>query len=84
MCDHEEASSSTAQPAAAASPAVLHNFPFAHAPVKLRGDVCQNFKFFRMQWEDYKVATQLTEKPNSIRMATLGSVKGQNCLEKHF
>ena len=80
MSDHEEASSSVAQPAAAAAaaatPAVLYNFPLP-APVKLSGDVYQNFKFFRMQWEDYEVATQLTEKPDLIRMATLRSVIGQ-------
>ena len=82
MSDHEEASSSTAQPAAAAAatPAVPYNFPLP-APVKLSGDVYQNFKFFRMQWEDYEVATQLTEKPDSVRMATLRSVMGQNCLQ---
>ena len=79
MSDHEKASSSTAQPAAA-TPAVPYNFPLP-APVKLSGDVYQNFKFFRMQWEDYEVATQLTEKPDSIRMATLRSVMGQNCLQ---
>ena len=75
MSDHEEASSSRAQPAAAAAatPAVPYNFPLP-ATVKLSGDVYQNFKFFRIQWEDYEVATQLTEKPDSIRMATLRSV----------
>ena len=81
MSDHEEASSSTDQPPPpAATPAVPYNFPLP-APVKLSGDVYQNFKFFRMQWKDYEVATQLTEKPDSIRMATLRSVMGQNCLQ---
>ena len=75
MSDHKETSLSTAQPVAAA-PAVPYNFPLP-APVKLSGDVYQNFKFFRMQWEDYEVATQLTEKPDSKRMATLRSVMGQ-------
>ena len=48
MSDHEEASSSTAQTATAATPAVSYNFPLP-APVNLSGDVYQNFKFFRMQ-----------------------------------
>ena len=67
MSDHEEAAASTAQQdTTAAASAVPYNFPLP-APVKPSGDVYQNFKFFRMQWEDFEVVTRLTEKSDSRR-----------------
>ena len=41
------------------------NFPLP-APLEYKGDVYSNWKFFRLQWEDYEVATQLNTKSEGI------------------
>ena len=62
--------------------AVPSNFPIP-APVEYKGDVISNWKFFRMQWEDYEIATQLNTKSSQIRIATLRSIMGKECLRIH-
>ena len=36
---------------------------------------------FRQQWEDYELGTSLEHRPEPVRLATLGSVMGKDCLE---
>ena len=65
--------------AAVMAVAVPSNFPIP-APMECKGDIIGNWKFFRMQWEDYEIATQLNTKSSQIRMATLRSIMGKECL----
>ena len=46
-----------------------------------KGDLVNNWEFFRQQWEDYEVATGLDGKSAKIRLATLRSVMGKECLQ---
>ena len=56
------------------------NFPVP-APMKVSGDRINNREFFRQQWEDYELATGLDKHPEAIRLATLRSVMGKDCLQ---
>ena len=56
------------------------NFPVP-APIKVSGDRINNREFFRQQWEDYELATGLDKHPEAIRLATLRSVMGKDCLQ---
>ena len=49
------------------------NFPVP-APLKVSGDRINN-------WEDYELATGLDKRPETIRLATLRSVMGKDCLQ---
>ena len=70
----------TAVPAPAfAQQYVPANLPLP-APLEYKGDVYTNWKYFRMQWEDYETATQLNIRSQAMRMATLRSVMGKECL----
>lgn len=46
-----------------------------------RGDVVTNWEYFRQQWEDYEVATGLDEQTSKIRLASLRSVMGKECVQ---
>ena len=46
-----------------------------------RGDVVTNWGFFRQQFEDYEVATGLDEQTSKVRLASLRSVMGKECLQ---
>ena len=50
------------------------------APMEMQGYLVNNWAFFRTQWEDYEIATGLNEKSNKVRIATLCSVMGRECL----
>ncbi|XP_015755742.1 PREDICTED: uncharacterized protein LOC107335261 [Acropora digitifera] len=56
------------------------NFPIP-VPMKVSGDRINNWEFFRQQWEDYELATGLDKRPEAIRLATLRSVMGKDCLQ---
>ena len=59
---------------------VPSNFPVP-APMVCRGDVASNWEFFRQQWEDYEVATELVQQKTAVRLASLRSIMGKNCLQ---
>ena len=40
-----------------------------------------NWEFFRQRWEDYEVATGLDKQTSKIRLASLRSVMGKDCLQ---
>ena len=46
-----------------------------------KGDLLNNWKFFKQQWVDYEVATELKNKDKTIRIATLRSIMGKECLK---
>ncbi len=46
-----------------------------------RGNLAGNWEFFRMQWEDFEIATGLSAKTDKIRIATVRSVMGKECLQ---
>jgi hypothetical protein len=47
------------------------------APMEVSGDVTSNWKLFKASFEDYAVATKLTEQDEAIRLATFRSVLGK-------
>ena len=49
------------------------NFPVP-APMKVSGDRINN-------WEDYELVTGLDKRPETIRLATLRSIMGKDCLQ---
>ena len=65
---------------AEAPSSVFNNFPLP-SPMDVTGDILNNWKFFKLQWNDYEIATELNTKSEAIRMATLRSVMGKECLK---
>ena len=59
---------------------VPSNFPIP-APMVCKGNLVANWEFFRQQWEDYEVATRLDKQTSKIRLASLRSVMGKDCLQ---
>ena len=49
--------------------------------MKISGDRVTNWEFFRQQWQDYELGTGLEHRPEPVRLATLRSVMGKDCLE---
>ena len=49
--------------------------------MKCKGDKVANWEFFRQQWEDYEIATGLDQRDQKVRLATLRSVMGKDCLQ---
>ena len=43
-------------------------------------DQAENWFLFRLQWEDFETTTDLNKKSAAIRIATLRSVVGKECL----
>lgn len=56
------------------------NFPVP-TPMVCTGDTYMNWQFFRQQYEDYEIATELNKKNDPIWIATLRSVMGKECLQ---
>lgn len=61
-------------------PIFTSQFPVP-SPMIVKGDQVNNWEFFRQQWTDYEVATGLEGQDNKVRMATLRSVMGKDCLQ---
>ena len=62
---------------------IPHNFPLP-SPMNCLGDVAGNWGFFKQQWNDYEIATGLDKPDESIRLATLRSAMGRDCLQIFF
>ena len=54
--------------------------------MEIRGNLRVNWNFFQSQWENYEIATQLNEKDDTIRVASLLSIMGKECFRiyKHL
>ena len=50
------------------------------SPMDCKGDQAENWKFFRLQWEDFETTTELNKKSAAIRITTLRYVMGKECL----
>ena len=59
---------------------IQHNFPLPNL-MNCPGDVAGNWDSFRQQWSDYEIATGLDKRDESIRLATLRSAMGRECLQ---
>ena len=57
-----------------------HNFPLSHE-MKCHGDVVGNWDFFKQQWSDCEIAKGLDKREESVRLATLRSAMGRECLQ---
>ena len=51
------------------------------APMDTKDDLPSNWQFFKQQWADYEVATELKDKDEAVRIATLRSIMGKECLK---
>jgi len=60
--------------------AFTSNFPVP-SPMITKGDQVNNWEFFRQQWTDYEVATDLETQYPKIRLATFRSIMGKDCLQ---
>ena len=47
--------------------------------MKCTGDVCTKLKYFKHAWEYYCKATELTEKPELVKVGLLYSVMSLEC-----
>ena len=47
----------------------------------VKGDLVNNWEFFKQQWTDYEVATGLDKQEQKIRLATFRSAMGKECLQ---
>ena len=56
------------------------HFPIP-SPMNVKGDLVNNWEFFKQQWQDYEVATGLDKQEQKIRLATLRSSMGNDCLQ---
>ena len=56
------------------------NFPVP-SPMKISSYRVTNWEFFQQQWQDYELGTGLEHHPEPVRLATLHSVMGKDCLE---
>lgn len=52
----------------------------------MKGDVYNNWTFFRAQWENYEITTELDKKEAKVRVATLLTVMGKEChiIQRHL
>ena len=76
--------SSSGQQAQSALSAPVLNFTSNFSvlsPMKISGDRVTNWEFFRQQRQDYELGTGLEHRPEPVRLATLRSVMGKDCLE---
>ena len=46
-------------------------------PISLKGNLAENWTFFRESWESYKIATELDKKPKPVILKTLKIVLGR-------
>ena len=67
----------------AVSQVIPHNVPLPQA-MKCHGDVVGNWEFFKQQWSDYEIATGLDKREESVRLATLRSAMGRECLQRYL
>ena len=44
------------------------NFPVP-SPMKVSGNRVTNWEFFRQQWQDYELGTELKHRPEPVRLA---------------
>ena len=49
--------------------------------MKCQGDVAGNWEFLKRQWSDYESATGLDKREELVRLATLRSAMGRECLQ---
>lgn len=78
----ESHSASSIQPPAPAyiRQVLPHDFALPSA-MHCRRDVAGNWEFFRQQWSDYEIATSLIHREETIRVASLRSAMGRECLQ---
>lgn len=51
------------------------------APMLVKGDIKGNWNFFKAQWSNYEIATELIKKDAPIRIATFLTVMGKDCFQ---
>jgi hypothetical protein len=51
------------------------------APMLVKGDVKGNWKIFKAQWLNYEIATELSKKDATIRIAPFLTIMGKDCFQ---
>ncbi|UYV81298.1 K02A2.6-like [Cordylochernes scorpioides] len=56
----------------------MSNIPVP-APILINSQAAENWRFFKSQWDNYQVATELNKKDNNVIRATFLSLIGKDC-----
>ncbi|UYV81904.1 K02A2.6-like [Cordylochernes scorpioides] len=56
----------------------MSNIPLP-APILINSQAAENWRFFKSQWDNYQVATELNKKDNNVIRATFLSLIGKYC-----
>ncbi|UYV83335.1 K02A2.6-like [Cordylochernes scorpioides] len=56
----------------------MSNIPVP-APILINSQAAENWRFFKSQWDNYQVATELNKKDNNVIRATFLSLFGKDC-----
>ncbi|UYV82346.1 K02A2.6-like, partial [Cordylochernes scorpioides] len=56
----------------------MSNIPVP-APILINSQAAENWRFFKSQWDNYQVATELNKKDNNVIRATFLSFIGKDC-----
>ncbi|UYV75530.1 K02A2.6-like [Cordylochernes scorpioides] len=56
----------------------MSNIPVP-APILINSQAAENWSFFKSQWDNYQVATELNKKDNNVIRATFLSLIGKDC-----
>ena len=75
------AAPNTVQPTAPIYPQVISPNFLLPSPMKCHGDVTGNWDFLKQQWSAYETAKGLDKREESVRLATLRSSMGRECLQ---
>ena len=51
------------------------------SPMLVKGNIKGNWKFFKLQWSNYEIATDLVKKEKPIRIATLLTIMDKDCFQ---
>ena len=62
-----------AQPIVRPTQKMMYSQLLTPSPMSLKGNLAENWTFFRETWESYKIATELDKKPKPVILEILKS-----------
>ena len=82
MSDQEDPlAAPQAQPIVPPTPMMVYSQLPTPASMSLKGNLAENWTFFRESWESYKIATELDKKPKPVILETLKIALGRETYE---
>ena len=49
--------------------------------MQVKGNVQENWTYFKEQWQNYLIASGLSEKPDAVKVATFLVILGKECYQ---